>query len=61
MTTRFNCTLNGASLAEMDESIVILDITEDAPLMHTAALPLHGGGRREEWRPHGFHPWHGGP
>lgn len=47
MTTRFNCTLNGASLAELDESIVILDITEDAPLMHTAALPLHGGGRRE--------------
>lgn len=46
MTTRFNCTLNNVSLSSLDESIVILDITEDAPQMRTVTLPLHGGGHR---------------
>ncbi len=46
MTTRFNCTLDGVSLASLDERIVILDILEDAPRMTTVSLPLHTGGQR---------------
>ena len=46
MTTKYNCALDGASLCALDESIVILDITEDAPRMHEVTLPLHSGGHR---------------
>lgn len=46
MTTKYTCALDGASLASLDERIVILDITEDAPRMHEVTLPLHGGGHR---------------
>lgn len=46
MTTRFNCALDGESLAGLDERIVILDILEDTPRMSTVSLPLHTGGQR---------------
>lgn len=46
MTTRYTCALDGASLDALYESIVILDITEDAPRMHEFTLPLHSGGHR---------------
>lgn len=46
MTTQYTCALDGVSFSSLDGSIVILDITEDAPRMHEATLPLHTGGHR---------------
>lgn len=46
MTTKYTCALDGTSLDALDESIAILDITEDAPRMHEVTLPLHTGGHR---------------
>lgn len=45
MTTAYNCTLEGVSLASLDDAIVLLDIREEAPSVRTAALPLHAGGQ----------------
>lgn len=46
MTTLFDCTLGGAPLSSIDESICILDIREDAPQMHLSTLALHSGSQR---------------
>lgn len=46
MTTIHDCALNGALLSGIDEAICVLDVREDAPRMHTAALALPGGGRQ---------------
>lgn len=46
MTTPYHITLNGTALSSLDDTICVLDIRESAPVMHTAAVDLHGGGQR---------------
>lgn len=44
--SNYDCSLDGARLASLDESICILDICEDAPKLRLSTIPLPGGGQR---------------
>lgn len=44
--SNYECTLDGTRLSSLDESICILDICEDAPVMRVATLAMAGGGQR---------------
>lgn len=46
MTTRFNCALDGVSMAGLDDRMCILDIREDAPKLRVTTFPLPGGGQK---------------
>lgn len=46
MTTPYHIALNGTSLSSLDETICILDIREDAPVIRATSVELYGGGQR---------------
>lgn len=46
MTTPYSIALNGTPLSSLDETICILDIREEAPVMRSTAVELYGGGQR---------------
>lgn len=46
LTAPVACTLDGVSLADTADALHMLDVHEDAPRMHTSALPRIGGGTR---------------
>lgn len=46
MKTIYHIALNGAGLSSLDDTICILDIIEEPPVMHTNAVQLYGGGQR---------------
>lgn len=46
MTTPYQIILNDVALSDLDETICVTDIREDAPVMRSTAADLCGGGKR---------------
>lgn len=46
MTTPYEITLNDIALSSLDETICVLDIREDAPVLRSTTADLYGGGKR---------------
>lgn len=46
MTTPYQITLNDVALSDLDETICVTDIREDAPVMRSTAADMYGGGKR---------------